>query len=161
MCIWIVKTIINKLYINSMVVPLCTCTERTALHTCSSHCRGGVRNFCLIELDSLEKNKYWDTIVFFSKIKLSDNLEINSLWNNQPYTILACRPSAGNLGASGAGPSGPHLRRACGWPFGPARRQGRLSPKNEFWLFLALFGTFWPIFFVHFFPLTNCDKSLQ
>ena len=62
---------------------------------------------------------------------------------------LACRPSAGNLGASGAGPSGPHLRRACGWPFGPACRQGRPSPENEFWLFLALFGQFFsPIFFL-------------
>ena len=42
---------------------------------------------------------------------------------------------------------GPHLRRACGWPFGPARRQGRLSPENEFWLFLALFGHFFCSFF--------------
>ena len=47
----------------------------------------------------------------------------------------------------GAGPKGPHLRRACGWPFGPARRQGRLSPENEYWLFLALFGQFFSAIF--------------
>ena len=36
-----------------------------------------------------------------------------------------------------------------------------LIRKNIFWLILALFDTFWPIFFAHFDPWTISDKSLQ
>ena len=69
-------------------------------------------------------------------------------------------------------------RRLRRGPFGPApssrlrlalwasTQAGAPEPRKRI---LALFGTFWyflanffqPIFFAHFFPLTNCDKSLQ
>ena len=55
-------------------------------------------------------------------------------------------------------------RRARAYSAATLRRaplHGASEQKIEFWLFLAFFGTFWPIFFAHFFPLTNCDKSLQ
>ena len=45
---------------------------------------------------------------------------------------LACRPSAGRLGAFGAGPSGPRLRRACGaGPSGQHRRQAGPSGQQR------------------------------
>ena len=87
----------------------------------------GSENICLDYLD-------------FENIKEGINFEHAIL----KYFILACRPSAGNLGASGATPPSSRLQLALR----ASTQAGAPEPGKRI---LALFGTFWPFFLLIFF----------